>query len=94
MIDAPRSPSEYYVRFLISRANVDDFKPTEILDEMAGLALDGLNSVYIERLKGRWVSAHLRTCLKIQEIRRQGIGFDLTASSTCGIKQMPSENLF
>lgn len=49
MRDAVRSPSEYYIRFLISQ-NIGHIDPGSIIDQLDGLGLDGLNNNYIRAL--------------------------------------------
>jgi len=51
MITVARSPSEYYIRFLISQTDADDFDPDEINQHLEGLCLDGLGYDYIRRLE-------------------------------------------
>jgi hypothetical protein len=49
MREAVRSPSEYYIRFLISQ-NFGRIDPSSITDQLDGLGLDSLNNNYIRSL--------------------------------------------
>ncbi|MCK4306562.1 MAG: hypothetical protein KAY24_20130 [Candidatus Eisenbacteria sp.] len=50
MLSIPRSPSEYYIRYLISRVAPSDIVPDEIMQSLEALGLDGLGLQYIRRL--------------------------------------------
>jgi hypothetical protein len=50
MIAVPRSPSEYYIRFLISRVATDAVVPDEIDQALKAVGLDGISLQYIRQL--------------------------------------------